>query len=48
MLATQDVCDIEVPVELTRRERLEARARAMSMDQLMFAKDAAEFAATDD
>jgi len=48
MLATQDVCDIEVPVELTLRERLEARARAMAMDHLFFAKDAAEFAATEE
>jgi len=48
MLATQDVCDIEVPLELTLRERLEARARAMAMDHLFFAKDAAEFAATEE
>src|SRR6266446_6244820 len=48
MLATQDVCDIEVPLELTLRERLIARARAMSMDHLMFAKEAAEFAATEE
>ena len=48
MLATQDVCDIEVPVELTLRERLEARARAMAMDHLYLAKDAAEFAATEE
>ncbi|HEY8814942.1 MAG TPA: DUF222 domain-containing protein, partial [Candidatus Dormibacteraeota bacterium] len=48
MLATQDVCDLEPPLEDTRTaaERLIARARFMSMDQLMFAKDAAEFAAT--
>jgi Domain of unknown function (DUF222) len=50
MLATQDVYDIEAPEELhlTRRERLVARARAMSMDHLFFAKEAAEFAATDE
>ena len=48
MLATQDVCDIEVPVEPTLRERLEARARAMAMDHLFLAKDAAEFAATEE
>ncbi|HEY8677126.1 MAG TPA: hypothetical protein VIN39_00640, partial [Candidatus Dormibacteraeota bacterium] len=48
MLATQDVCDIEVPVELTRRERLIARARGMAMDHLFFAKEAADFAATND
>jgi hypothetical protein len=48
MLATQDVCDIEVPAELTRRERLIARARGMAMDHLFFAKEAAEFAATEE
>jgi hypothetical protein len=50
MLATQDVYDIEAPEELhlTCRERLIARARAMSMDHLLFAKEAAEFAATND
>ena len=45
MLATQDVCDFEAPVELTLRERLIARARGMAMDHLL-AQDAAEFAAT--
>ena len=50
MLATQDVYDIEAPEELhlTCRERLIARARTMSMDHLLFAKEAAEFAATND
>ena len=48
MLATQDVCDIEVPLELTRRERLVEMGRGISVMQLMFAKEAAEFAATDD
>jgi hypothetical protein len=48
MLATQDVCETEVPVELTLRDRLIFRAKAISMDQLMFARDAAEFAATND
>jgi hypothetical protein len=48
MLATQDVCDIEPSDELTRRERLVARARGMAMDHLLFAKEAAEFAATND
>src|SRR6266850_1553317 len=50
MLATQDVWDIEVPEEdtLTVGERLIARARAMAMDHLYFAKDAARFAATND
>src|SRR6478609_8809121 len=50
MLATQDVCDIEVPVEayLTRAERLIEMARGLSVMQLMFAKEAAEFAATDE
>ncbi len=48
MLATQDVCDIEPLAELTRRERLIARARGMAMDHLLFAKEAAEFAATNE
>src|SRR6476646_4390735 len=48
MLATQDVCDIEVPPELTLRERLTARAVGMAMEQLFCAQDAAEFAATDE
>ena len=48
MLATQDVCDIEVPpdAELTRRQRLIEMGRGISLMQLMFAKEAAEFAAT--
>ena len=48
MLATQDVCDIEVPYEATRAERLVEMARGLSVLQLMFAKEAAAFAATDD
>src|SRR6267378_2859411 len=50
MLATQDVCDIEVPEEDTRSraEKLIERARFLAMDQLMFAREAAEFAATDE
>jgi len=50
MLATQDVCDIEVPDEDTRSrgEQLIERARFLSMDQLMFAKEVAEFAATEE
>src|ERR1700704_3433755 len=48
MLATQDLSDIEPPVELTRRERLEAKARVISLMQLSFAKDTADFAATDE
>ena len=48
MLATQDVCDIEVPPELTLRERLTTRAVGMAMEQLFCAQDAAEFAATDE
>jgi hypothetical protein len=50
MLATQDVCDIEVPDEvfLTRAERLIEMGRGISLMQLMFAKEVAEFAATDD
>ncbi|HEY5035370.1 MAG TPA: DUF222 domain-containing protein, partial [Candidatus Dormibacteraeota bacterium] len=50
MLATQDVCDIEVPDEvlLTRAERLIEMGRGISLMQLTFAKEAAEFAATND
>jgi hypothetical protein len=48
MLATQDVCDIEVPIELTRRERLMEMSRGISVMQLMFAKEAAEFAASNE
>jgi hypothetical protein len=50
MLATQDVYDIEVPDEvlLTRAERLIEMGRGISLMQLMFAKEAAEFAATND
>src|ERR1700704_1073873 len=48
MLATQDVWDSEAAVELTRRERLEAKARVISLLQLSFAKDTADFAATDE
>ena len=48
MLATQDVCDIEVPQEvfLTRAEHLIEMGRGISLMQLVFAKEAAEFAAT--
>ena len=50
MLATQDVCDIEVAaqVPLTRTERLIQMGHGISLMQVMFAKEAAEFAATDD
>src|SRR6266853_5604052 len=50
MLATQDVYDIEVPQEDTRTltERLIERARFLSIEHLMLAQDAAEFAATND
>jgi len=50
MLATQDVCDFEVPDEvlLTRAERLIEMGRGISLMQLMFAKEAAEFAATNE
>ena len=48
MLATQDVCDIEVPYGATRAERLIEMARGLSVLQLMFAREAAGFAATDD
>ena len=50
MLATQDVCDIEVPdgVLRTRAERLVEMGRGISLMQLMFAKEVAEFAATND
>jgi hypothetical protein len=46
MLATQDVCDLEVPAELTLRERLIGRAAGLAMEHLFLAQDAAEFAAT--
>ncbi len=50
MLAALDVCDIEVPDEVvrTRAERLIDMGRGISLMQLMFAKEAAEFAATND
>jgi len=50
MLATQDVCDFEVPGEArrTRAERLIEMGRGISLMQLMFAKEAAEFAATEE
>src|SRR5450756_3050410 len=50
MLATQDVCDFEVPDEVlwTRAERLIEMGRGISLMQLMFAKEAAEFAATNE
>ncbi|HEY5035217.1 MAG TPA: DUF222 domain-containing protein, partial [Candidatus Dormibacteraeota bacterium] len=50
MLTTQDVCDIEVPDEVlrTRAERLIEMGRGISLMQLMFAKEAAEFAATNE
>src|SRR5258708_21342777 len=50
MLATQDVCDLEVPFEahLTQAERLIEMSRGISVAQLMFAKEAAEFAATEE
>jgi hypothetical protein len=50
MLATQDVCDLEIPdeVALTRAERLIEMGRGLSMMQLMFAQEAAEFAATNE
>ncbi|HEY8841098.1 MAG TPA: DUF222 domain-containing protein [Candidatus Dormibacteraeota bacterium] len=50
MLATQDVCDLEVPEEVlrTRAERLIEMGRGISLMQLMFAKEAAEFAATEE
>jgi hypothetical protein len=50
MLATQDVCDFEVPDEVlrTRAERLIEMGRGISLMQLMFAKEAAEFAATEE
>ena len=46
MLATQDVYDLEVPDEDTRSrgERLIDRAKYISMMQLLFAREAAEFA----
>jgi hypothetical protein len=50
MLATQDVCDFEVPEEDLRTpgEKLIADAKALSFLQLLFAKRAAEFAATEE
>jgi hypothetical protein len=50
MLATQDVCDFEAPDEVlwTRAERLFEMGRGISLMQMMFAKEAAEFAATDE
>src|SRR5260221_4426484 len=50
MLATEDVCDLEVPDEdrRTPRERLIERARLISLQQLLFAGEAAEFAATEE
>jgi hypothetical protein len=50
MLATQDVCDIEVPEEVLRTpaERLIEMGYAISLMQLMFAQEAAEFAATNE
>ena len=50
MLATQDFCDIEVPADAlrTRAERLVEMGRGISLLQLMFARECAEFAATDE
>ena len=50
MLATQEVSDIEVPEEVlrSRAERLEEMGRGISLMQVMFAREAAEFAATKD
>ncbi len=50
MLATQDVYDFEAADEvlLTRAERLIEMGRGISLMQLMFAKEAAEFAATEE
>jgi Domain of unknown function (DUF222)/HNH endonuclease len=50
MLATQDDCDFEVLDEIlrTRAERLIEMGRGISLMQLMFAKEAAEFAATEE
>ena len=50
MLATQDVYHLEVPDEDTRSrgERLIDRAKQISMMQLLFAREAAEFAASDE
>jgi hypothetical protein len=50
MLATQDVWDIEVPLEDTRSrgERLIDKARFVALVNLSLAQDAAEFAATDE
>jgi len=48
MLATQDVCDIDAPDEVlrTRSERLVEMGRGISLMQMMFAKVAADLAAT--
>ena len=50
MLATQDVCDFEAPDEVlrTRAERLIEMGRGISLMQLVFAREAAEFAATEE
>src|ERR1700675_2409583 len=50
MLATQDVCAIDPVDEDTRdrRERLIAKSHVLSLMQLSFAQEAAEFAATND
>ena len=50
MLATQDVCDLEVPIEAlrSRGERLIDMVRGLSLLQLMIAQEAAGFAATDE
>src|SRR6266850_3928393 len=50
MLATQDVRDFEAPEEdtRTRLERLIEKGRFLSLLQLSFAQDAAEYAATDE
>jgi hypothetical protein len=50
MLATQDVCDFEIHEEdtRTRLERLIDKGRFLSLVQLSFAKDAAEYAATEE
>src|SRR6267143_861795 len=50
MLATQDVWDFEAPEEDTRSrlERLGDKARFLALVQLSLARDAAEYAATDE
>src|SRR6266446_110032 len=50
MLATQDICDYEAPEEdtRTRLERLIDKGRFLSLVQLSFAQDAAEYAATEE